>query len=63
MMRQLAPNERAVVSWDWVWPRGTAWVVLVSVEMHTAHAWGGYRVPIKERNVQNNRAGARFGTW
>jgi len=58
-IRRFAPNERVVVSWDWVWPRGTAWLVGVWVESHTP----GNRIPIQERNVQNNRAYVRFGDW
>jgi hypothetical protein len=53
---KIPPNDQVVVAWDWVWPQGRAWSLDVSVELLTPHAYGGYRIPIKERNVQNNRA-------
>jgi hypothetical protein len=62
-LRRLSADERAVLSWDWAWPKGTAWRVQVAVELYTPHAYGGYRIPVKERNVQNNRASATFGSW
>jgi hypothetical protein len=52
-----------ILTTDWVWPQGTAWVVMVSVEMHTPQAWGGYRTPVQDRDVRNNRASAVFGSW
>ena len=55
----IRPNDQVVVSWDWVWPKGDAWSVSVWVELHTPHGYGGYRIPIKERNVQDNRAYVR----
>jgi hypothetical protein len=52
----IRPNDQVVVSWDWVWPKGDAWSVSVWVELHTPHGYGGYRIPIQERNMQDNRA-------
>jgi hypothetical protein len=52
----IRPNDQVVVSWDWVWPKGDAWSVSVSVDLHTPHGYGGYRMPMRERNVQDNRA-------
>jgi hypothetical protein len=54
--QKVPPNGQVVVVWDWVWPQGKAWSVGVSAELHTPHAYGGYRIPIKERNVEDNRA-------
>jgi hypothetical protein len=54
--QKVPPNGQVVVAWDWVWPEGSAWTVGVSAELHTPHAYGGYRIPIKERNREDNRA-------
>jgi hypothetical protein len=55
-LEKIAPNSQVVVAWGWVWPQGSAWGVGVWVDLHTPHAYGGYRIPIKERNTQDNRA-------
>jgi hypothetical protein len=55
--RQAIPaNGQIVVSWDWDWPAGRAWWVIVFVELHTPGGYGGYRIAMTERNVEDNRA-------
>jgi hypothetical protein len=52
----IRPNDQAILTWDWVGPEGNTWSLSVRVEVHTPRAFGGYRVPMKERNVGDNSA-------
>lgn len=56
----IPPNSNVSVAWDWVWPQvwpyGTGWAAGFEVDLHTPHAFGGYRIPVKERNTKDNRA-------
>ena len=54
--RVIPAKSQVLIEWDWVWTEGRAWTVIVTVDLLTPRAYGGYRIPIKERNVSDNRA-------
>ena len=53
----ISPHDQVNARWSVIWPGGlTPYSIAVDVELRTAHAYGGYRVPVRERNEKNNRA-------
>jgi len=54
--RTIPAKGKIVIEWHWVWMEGRAWAVIVTVELLTPRGYGGYRIPIRERNVSDNRA-------
>jgi hypothetical protein len=54
--RAIPAKGSIVIEWDWVWTEGRAWTVIITVDLLTPRGYGGYRIPIRERNVSDNRA-------
>jgi hypothetical protein len=51
------PNDQIKSRWSVIWPDGpTPYYIEVGVELQTSHAYGGYRIRVRERNEKNNRA-------
>ena len=53
----IPPKDQINARWSVIWPEGlTPYTIEVAVELRTAHAYGGYRIRVRERNEKNNRA-------